>query len=93
MDRSDSFLQSSHRVSEGFVEGRELFDRGDNVLVDHVDHAHSLDLYGPDIVGEHDGLAGGALLGCHHLQCGVEELAKVSRSTDQWTICYLPLSR
>ena len=88
VDRSDGFLQSGHRISEGFLEGREVFDRGDDVLVDHVDHAHGLDLYGSDIVGKHDGLAGSALLGCHHLRYRVEELVKVSRNTDQWTICY-----
>ena len=63
VDRSDGFLQSGHRISEGFLEGREVFDRGDDVLVDHVNHAHRLNLYGSHIVCEHDRLTGSALFG------------------------------
>ena len=61
---SDGLLQGSNRVNEGAVEIRKIFDRGNDVLIDHVYHAHRLNLYGSNIVGEHDGLASSAFLRC-----------------------------
>ena len=61
--RSDGLLQGDNRFNEGLLELRQVFYRGNDVLVDHVNHAHCLDLHGAHIVCEHDGLTGGALFG------------------------------